>query len=412
MYYIGIDWADQEHHVYVTDDTAALLASFKFSNTLEGFQRMEGRIKELGIAPDQCLMAIEKSAGLLFTYLLERGYTIYSINPKAVDRYRDRFRLSGSKSDPGDALVLANILRTDRHMHYPFLPSSPLTQELRLLTRDQQCLVWQRTRMVNQITACLKDYYPGAVNFFSSLDQPLALAFLLAFPTPDSARQLSLEQLRDFCFQRFYRDPRAINILHKKIQAPTPQAYPWTVRAKSRYLLALLGQLASLQANVTAYEREIEALFCQHEDHGIFQSLPGAGTIIGARLLAEIGDCRDNFPTAASLQVRAGTAPVTKRSGQYLSVVFRRSCSKRLRDAFQQFAKQSLLRTSWAREYYNGQRQLGHFFSRAVRALANRWAAILWTMWQKSTSYDETYHQANKARHLSRLRPQSVVSSA
>jgi len=165
-------------------------------------------------------------------------------------------------------------------------------------------------------------------------------------------------------------------------------------------------------ANITAYEREVDTLFRQHEDHGIFQSLPGTGPILGARLLAEIEDCRGNFPTAASLQARAGTAPVTKRSGQYLSVVLRRSCSKRLRDAFQQFAKQSFLRNIWAREYYNGQRQRGRSFSRAVRALANRWAAILWTMWQKGTSYDETYHQANKARHLSKLRPQSVVSSA
>ena len=200
------------------------------------------------------------------------------------------------------------------------MPSSPLAQELRLLTRDHQCLVWQRTRLVNQITACLKDYYPGAVNFFSFLDQPWALAFLLAFPTPESDRQLSLEQLRDFCFRHFYRDPRTINVLYKKIQTPTPSAYPWAVRARSRYLLALLGQLASLQANITAYEREVDTLFRQHEDHGIFQSLPGAGPILGARLLAEIGDCRGNFPTAASLQASADTAPVTKRSGQYLSV--------------------------------------------------------------------------------------------
>lgn len=370
------------------------------TNTLEGFHHLEARLRELGLVPQDCLVALEKSSGLLVGYLLDHGYTVYPINPKAVDRYRDRLRVSGAKSDPLDALVLAHILRTDRDLHRPLLPSSPLAQELKCITRSHEDLVEQRTRLTNQIKACLKEYYPAALTFFSSVDQPLALAFLEAFPTPEAARRLSAQELETFCFQRCYRNRTGIRSLYEKMQAPSLQAPPWLATARSQYLLALVTQMVPLQKAISGFERQLQSLLDQHPDSPVFLSLPGAGTVLAARLLAELGDCRDNFPTPEALQAEAGTAPVTKRSGHRLSTLFRRACRKRLRNAFQQFSRESVRLSPWAREYYQRQRDHGKSSSRAFRALANRWAAILWKMWQQGLPYDEDYHQANRARCL------------
>lgn len=260
-------------------------------------------------------------------------------------------------------------------------------------------LVRQRTRLVNQLTACLKEYYPAALSFFSSLERPLALAFLSHFPTLEDAQRLSLKELEAFCFEHRYRDRVGINKLYDKLQSPMLRAHPLVARAKSRYLLSLVSQLIPLQQGIKEYEEEIERLFQRHPDSELFRSLPGAGKTLAPQMLAEIGDCRENFPRPEFLQGEAGTAPVTKRSGGRIMVVFRRSCRKRLRDTLQQFALESLRFCSWAREYYQAQKERGKSTSQAVRALANRWLAIIWAMWQRHLPYDNEYHQANRARH-------------
>ena len=409
MLYIGIDWADRYHQVHITDESADPLASFSIPNSLQGFQLLSTKVTELGFASNQCLVALETSSGLLVGYLLEQGFTLYPINPKAVNRYRDRFRVSGAKSDPLDAMVLAHILVTDRGVHRPLKPSSPLAQEIRIFTRDHKNLVKQRTRLVNQLAACLKEYYPGALSLFSSLDQPLAIAFLKAFPTPSAAHKLSLNQLEAFCFAHCYRVRNGIQKLHSKLLAPVPRANPFIVRAKSCYLLSLLAQLEPLLTAIAEYQDQLHSLLGQHPDCDIFLSLPRTGTVTAARMLAELGDNRENFPTLASLQGEAGTAPVTRRSGQRLSVVFRRACRKPLRDLLQQFARQSIIASVWAKEYYHCQTERGKSHSRALRALANRWLAIIWRIWQDRSTYDESYHLANRQLRKSRGAPMSPV---
>lgn len=395
MLYIGIDWAHHHHQAFITDEDASNLGSFPFPNTLEGFELFGSKVLDLGASAKQCLVAMETASGLLAGYLLEQGYTLYPINPKAVDRYRDRFRASGAKSDPLDAMVLAHILRTDRWVHRPLVPSSELAQELLVMTRDHYHLVQQRTRLLNQLTDCLKLYYPAAISFFSAVEQPLSIAFLKAYPTPQAAQQLSQEQLESFCFERCFRSRKAIKTLYEKINSPSPTAAPLVVRAKSRYLLSLLDQLEVLQEAISSYQDHISSLLDQHPDRDIFLSLPRTGMITAARMLAEFGDNRKNFPTSASLQAEAGTAPVTRRSGRRLAVVFRRACRKRLRDVLQQFARQSIVNDGWAKAYYLSQRSRGHSLSRAIRALANRWLAIIWCLWHQGSTYDESYHQAN-----------------
>src|SRR4030065_2068784 len=183
MYYVGIDWADENHQVFITDDSAQRLGAFSIVNSHSGVEELFERIRYFVKDQKQVLFALETSKGLLIDSILDAGYTVYPINPKSVDRYRDRYKVSGHKSDDFDAMVLANILRTDRHNYRPILPDSPITRELKILTRECCSLIRLKTMLSNQLTSCLKDYYPVALELFCKLDQQITLLFLKNFPT-------------------------------------------------------------------------------------------------------------------------------------------------------------------------------------------------------------------------------------
>ena len=163
MYYVGIDWADENHHAYITDDSGEKLASFPIEHNEGGMNKLQNMVYRFSRKLDNVLFSLETDKGLLVSTLMDWGYTVYPINPKAVDRYRDRYKASGIKSDEFDACVLANILRTDRSRFQPILSDSQLSRELKVLTRDREKLVSDRTRLSNRLTAIVKAYYPAAL---------------------------------------------------------------------------------------------------------------------------------------------------------------------------------------------------------------------------------------------------------
>jgi len=343
------------------------------------------------------LFTIETPNHPLVEYLLDKGCMVYPINPKAVERYRDRHRLFRKlKSDPLDARVLADILRTDRKNHRPIFPDSELAKELKMLTQDHQHLVRERTRLSNQLTTCLKSYYPIALSMFSDIDRKCALTFLKKYPTLKEARTLSLPELRNFLQSLSYGRPKEIERMHRLLFTPQIPVRASVARAKSRYMLALVSQLLPLLEEIKAYEKEIERLLKKHPDSKLFTSLPGAGTILAARVLTELGENRGLHPHYSSLQCLAGTAPVTKSSGTYRVVKLRHSCKKGFRHAMQQLAFCSILRSTWARHYYDGQRRKGKSHSQAIRALANKWLKIIHALWHKRELYREEHHLSCK----------------
>jgi transposase len=189
----GIDWADQSHDVAITNEQAAKLAAFRIAHTKEGFDQLVGHLRELAATPAEIQVALERPDGLLVAALLEQGYAVYPINPKVVERYRDRYHPSGAKDDARDAQVLAHILRTDGERFRPLTPESDLAAELRLTVRAYQELLTEDVRLTNQLHSCLMDYYPVARELFSSLDAPISLAYLVAFPTPAAANHTGEE---------------------------------------------------------------------------------------------------------------------------------------------------------------------------------------------------------------------------
>ena len=224
MYYVGIDWADEEHYAYITDDSGQKLDSFSMKHSEEGMSKLHHRICRFSLKLDNVLFSLETDNGLVVSTLMDWGYTVYPINPKAVDRYRDRYKTSGIKSDEFDACVLANILRTDRERFQPILPDSQLSRELKVLTRDREKLVGDRTRLSNRLTAILKACYPAALELFSEVAQPITLSFLSNYPTYEDARNLSLREFRKFLSENRYPHPRRVKEIY--LTFPTSKENP------------------------------------------------------------------------------------------------------------------------------------------------------------------------------------------
>lgn len=397
MFYIGIDWADDHHDIHIADDNETKVDSFRIKHDPEGLSCLRDKIRKLPVSKDQVLIAIETHKHLLVDFLLDEGYTIYSINPRSVDSYRDRYRVSGAKDDSFDAMVLANIIRTDRNQHRALMPNSDLARELKILTQDEQRLIRLKTKLLNQIQSCLKDYYPKALELFSEIDQAITLEFLIQFPQP---KKIPMKDLKSFFKKRSYpnRDKK-VQEIYDKLSEPHIAVEEFTVRAKSRMLVALVTQLKTLLPQLAQYQKEIKKLFEQHPDHDIFKNLPGAGDKTAPRLLSEIGDVRERYIDAKNLQCDAGTAPVTKSSGKLKIVHMRFACRRSFKNVLYQFAFSSTLQSVWAKNFYDKQRFKNNTHSKALRALGNKWLEIIFHLWKTHAIYNENVHLANITRY-------------
>ena len=398
--YIGIDWADDHHDIHVTDDSAAPLDSFSIPHSYDGMKKLRGRLGKSSSDPGNVLVAVESHQGLLIYALLEAGYLVYPINPKAMDRYRDRYRMSSSKSDPKDAMVLANILRTDLHL-YKRLPRETVADaRLRQLTRSHKSLGQQKTKLLNQLTTQLKSYYPIALRLFSRLDHKITLAFLERYPTLEKAAAASLEDLRKFFQEQGYSQQWKVTLIYESLQQPSLRAPKELEEVHQTIVLSLVPVIRSLRDEIEKLANEIGKEFKHNPAHEIFSSLP-TGEITAARLNGELGSDGTRYPTREYVQTAAGTAPVTRRSGKTILIFFRWQCNKHLRAAFQDLARESVKQCAWARQYFAEQMRLGHKPSRAYRALANRWAAIIWKMLQERECFNQSRLDKSQLKVLS-----------
>lgn len=400
-YYLGVDWADEAHALWVGDEAGAEVAKLTVKHTAEGLGEFGRWLYERQAQGIEVWAAIEKPEGRVVDFLLDHGVVVYPINPKALDRARDRFRMSGAKSDVFDAWVLAEFLRTDHPHLRPLVPNSEPAQELKLLTRDYQRLVRQRTRLVNQLRATLKEYYPRPLEVFEDLTTSLARAFLEAYPTPQTLADLTPKQWQRWARAHRLSAARAAECWAalKQPQVPVPAH---VVRAKARLVRALGAQLGTTVQAAEEYRKAVEDFFATLPAAKWGRTLPGgqSGTTV-PRLWAELGDAPGRWQSFHHLQAQAGGVPVTERSGKSQFVRFRFACNTHLRYASYWLAFVSLRQSEWARAYYQRQRARGHSHHRALRALGAKWLKIIFVMWKHHTPYDENYHLANIARqHL------------
>jgi len=393
--YIGVDWADQAHELWVVDERGEQVWSAQVEETEEGLSELGQWLYTHRSEGVELWASIEKPEGRIVDFLLDHGVEVYPINPKALDRARDRFRMSGAKSDPFDARVLAEFLRTDHPHLQPLLPSSEQAQELKLLTRDYERLLRNQTRLLNQLKATLKEYYSRPLKVFKNLSTASALDFLERYPTPES---LTPQGWQEFAASHRWPRSRASQAWELLSQPPIPIP-AHVARAKSRLLRALVAQLRVMRTTLGEYKAEIEGFFASMPVADVARSLPGGKSgVTVPSLWAELGDAPGRWGSFQHLQGQAGAVPVTKRSGKSSVVHFRFACNKTLRHAVNQLAFLSLRYSTWAPAYYRQQRRKGHTHHQSLRALGAKWLKIIFVMWRDQTPYDEERHLANIAR--------------
>jgi transposase len=397
-YYIGVDWGDRLHQVYVGDEEGKKVREVKVPETVEGLAEIGRWLDENRAEGIELWAAIEKPAGRIVDFLLDHGVEVYPVNPKAVDRVRDRYRMSGSKSDPFDAYVLAEFLRTDQAHLKALRPSSEKAQELKMLSRDQRRVGRHKSRLLNQLTTTLKEYYARPLEVFEDIETELALDFLTRYPTPAHLGALKRKEFNRFATKQHHLSKQRCEELWEKLQKPQLAVPEHVVRAKAQLVEVLIDQLRASIKAVKTYNHKVESFFASSPAAAVAKTLPGgkSGTLVAA-IWAELGDALGRWQSSGHLQAEAGVVPVTKASGKSHVVHFRFACNKHLRYSMYWFSFVSLNNSEWAKLYYRSQRDKGHSHPQALRALGAKWLKIIFVMWRDHKPYDEKFHLANIA---------------
>jgi transposase len=398
--FVGHDWAEAHHDVHVEDELGHRLAKARLAEGIEGVAGFHELIAPFIDEPGEVTIATETDRGLFVAALVTAGYRVLAVNPLSTSRYRERHSTSGAKSDPGDAFVLAELARTDSHNHRPVAGDSELGDAVKVLARAHQNLIWTRGRQLNQLRSALREFYPAALDAFADLSSSDALTVLTLAPTPALGRSLSRSKIAS-ALRRGGRqrriDERAEQI-QVALRTDQLQAPPLVADAMGASVAALVAVVAELSKQIRRLEDQLAAHFDQHPDAKIVRSLPGLGTILGARVLAEFGDDPNRYADAKSRKNYAGTSPITRASGKHRVVLARYARNKRLNDACYLWAFAALSTSPGARTYYDQRRTAGDTHHRALRALANRLVGILHGCLTHRTAYDEGTAWAHRSQ--------------
>lgn len=375
----GIDWAERHHDIAVVDGDGTILAKKRISTGVAGFSDLLAIIAEHGEDPADVPVAIETDKNLIVVALQAAGFPVHAINPRAVARYRERSSQAGGKSDPGDAAVLANILRTDRHVHRPLPQISERGLAVKALARQHQEAIWARQLTVNRLRSVLGEFYVNALNAFPNLTHKAALEVLGAAPTPGQGEKLTHRRVVTL-LRRSGRGDRAgvAETIVARLHEPALRQPPRIEAALGHAVSGLVKIIDTMQDVIADLEAAMTAEFEQHPSAALLRATPGLGPILAARVLAEIGDDPSRFATADGLRAFAGTAPITRASGKSKVVRTRHVKNRRLADACHWWAFAAITKSPGARLHYDRRRAAGDGHNAALRNLANKLLGRLW----------------------------------
>lgn len=351
-------------------------------------------------------LCLEQPAVHLIPFLEAYDWiTLHPINPITLQKYREAFVTSRAKDDTKDAEYLADLL-LNHHAKLPvWAPQDSATRAVQQLVFHRRAVVDERTALSNRLKALLKAYFPQALTLCGEdLWRPLATAFLLKWPSLQRVQKAPPAALKQFYY---LHGSRSAKLLAQRL-ALLQQAVPVTdelavIESFVLRVQLVCRQLQLVQRSVTEFDRQIGAAYAVHPDRELFASLPGAGPVLGPRLLASLGSQRERFDSAANLQHYTGIAPVTKKSGGSCYIHRRYLCPKFHRQSFHEYAKESVLWSRWAAAFYLQQRTKGSSHHTAVRALAFKWQRIIWRCWQDRRPYDERIYEAALQKNGSQL---------
>jgi Transposase/Transposase IS116/IS110/IS902 family len=389
---VGIDWAERHHDVCVMAADGSVLARERITDGVAGVARLHELIASWAEDPAEVVVGIETDRGLLVGALVAAGYQVVAVNPLAASRYRERHTISRAKSDRGDARMLADLVRTDRHHHRPAKGDSGLAEAVKVLARGHQQLVWARQRQANIVRSALRAFYPAALAAFGNDPGGQdAVAVLGLAPNPELGRALSHAELVAALRRAGRR--RQVDARAAAIQAALAgqqlEAPPVVAAAYGQVVAAAVAVIASLSEQLASLEAALTSTFGAHRDAGIVRSQPGLGVVLAARVLAEFGDDPDRYVSAKARKAYAGTAPITRASGQRQVVLARAVGNRRLSTACHLWVFAALTGSAGARRYYDAHRARGATHHQALRALANRLVGVLHGCLRHRQAYDE-----------------------
>jgi transposase len=386
----GIDWAQAHHDVALSDEQGQIVARRRIDTGLQGYRELLGLLAEHSDDPTSVPIAIETDKNLLVVALLHAGFEVYAINPRAVARYRERHVQTGKKSDPGDAAVLAGVLRTDRHLHRPMPQISDAALAVKALARQHQEAIWALHQTASRLRSLLGEYYPQALVAFPTLTHHAALTVLAAAPTPQHAQRLTrgkIVTLLHRCGRR--NDPALVDQIHRDLHTQALRQAKPVETALGAAAAGLIQVLTAMQRSVEDLDKQLATVFDEHPLAPILRSAPGLGPILAARVLAEVGDDPARFRSANGLRAFAGTAPITRASGRSRYVKARTVRNKRLADACHWWAFCALTKSPGARALYDRRRAAGDHHNAALRNLAHKLLGRLWWCLHTGQPWDE-----------------------
>ena len=402
---IGLDWAAEKHDVCLWDAATGKSRHRVIEHTPEALAEWLAEL-QASYPGRRLAVCLEQSRGALMYALMDHAFLdLYPINPVTLARYREAFAPSRAKDDPGDARLLAEILRLHRDKLAVWKPDDEQTRTLAFLNEERRKAVNLRTKLVLRLQAALKLYFPQALAWLGAdLGTPMACDWLLKWPTLEAAQRSRPQTVRAFFYAHNCRSAAHVESVLAALPAAKPLTTDAAVLAVQPLTVQMLAkQLRLLHGAIVAYERQIAARFRPHPDAFLFENLPGAGPALAPRLLTAFGTDRSRHPTAQDMQAYAGIAPVVERSGKSCWTHWRWNCPKFLRQTFHEFAKSTVIHSAWARAFYDLQKSRGKGHNAAIRSLAFKWIRIIHRCWQTRTPYDEGLYLQALARRGSPL---------
>ena len=401
--YVGVDWGTAEHAVCAVDPTGKVLWERTVKHEAQSLAFLCEAMLELGDGDARCVhVGIEVPHGVVVDTLQDRGFPTHSINPKQLDRFRDRFSPAGAKDDSRDAHVLADSLRTDGKAYRLLSIDRPEVVELREWSRMGDELRAEYNRLTNRVREQLRRYYPQFLKLGEDVGKDWVLDLWELIPTPDRARRVRETTIGKLLRQRRIRKTDAATV-HSVLREPTVMVSPGTEDAACTHIRFLADRLRVLNRQLKecgkALERLCDAVVppadegaakgerAEHHDVDVLRSTVGIGSTILATMLGEAWwaiEARD----LEALRTLGGVAPVTKRSGKRLTVVMRQACNPRLRNALYHWGRVAIQKDPQSRHRYAKLRLKGHSHGRALRTVTDRLLTVLCAMLRDGTLYD------------------------
>lgn len=396
---VGIDWATEAHQVCVMDGERRVVEERSIEHSGAALAELAQRLTRLADGdPARVAVAIEIPRGAIVETLIERGFHVFALNPKQLDRFRDRHTVAGAKDDRRDAFVLADSLRTDRPLFRRLRVDDPLVIQIRELARVDEDLRQETNRLTNRLREQLHRFYPQVLHLCPAANEPWVWSLLELAPTPAQGARLSAGRVKKLLVQHRIRRLEAEAIL-VELRAPALHVAPGAAEAASGHIALLIPRLRLVHAQRRTCQERLETLLQalgeepdagqqnEHRDVTILRSMPGVGRVVTATMLAEASQALADRDYHA-LRAHAGIAPVTRQSGQRLVVIMRHGCNGRLRNAVYHWARVSAQNDAHSRAQYATLRQRGHTHGRALRSVADRQLRILIAMLQHHSLYD------------------------